>query len=93
MRRVAVCRRGLCSYSRAKKAFTKRPDRNIDRIIRVDHAGEVGADRIYAGQYAVLKNTSVGPVIKVKPVLCNRMMYGGCGVTLGTQIVVPLRSF
>ena len=25
-----------------------------DRIIRVDHAGEVGADRIYAGQMAVL---------------------------------------
>lgn len=26
----------------------------IDRIIRVDHAGELGADRIYAGQMAVL---------------------------------------
>ncbi|XP_002737552.1 NADPH-dependent 3-demethoxyubiquinone 3-hydroxylase, mitochondrial-like [Saccoglossus kowalevskii] len=36
----------------------------IDRIIRVDHAGELGADRIYAGQMAVLGNTSVGPVIK-----------------------------
>nr|XP_054763005.1 5-demethoxyubiquinone hydroxylase, mitochondrial-like [Lytechinus pictus] len=36
----------------------------IDRIIRVDHAGEVGADRIYAGQLAVLKNTSVGPLIQ-----------------------------
>lgn len=36
----------------------------IDKIIRVDHAGELGADRIYAGQYAVLKNTPVGPLIK-----------------------------
>jgi len=36
----------------------------IDRIIRVDHAGELGADRIYAGQHAVLGKTSVGPVIQ-----------------------------
>ena len=28
----------------------------IHRIIRVDHAGELGADRIYAGQMAVLGN-------------------------------------
>lgn len=26
----------------------------LDSIIRVDHAGELGADRIYAGQMAVL---------------------------------------
>ena len=26
----------------------------IDSIVRVDHAGELGADRIYAGQVAVL---------------------------------------
>ncbi|XP_053132074.1 5-demethoxyubiquinone hydroxylase, mitochondrial [Hemicordylus capensis] len=36
----------------------------IDRIIRVDHAGEYGANRIYAGQIAVLGRTSVGPVIQ-----------------------------
>jgi len=36
----------------------------IDKIIRVDHAGELGADRIYAGQYAVLGKTPVGPLIK-----------------------------
>ena len=30
------------------------PARRIDRIIRVDHAGEYGAVRIYAGQLAVL---------------------------------------
>lgn len=33
-------------------------------IIRVDHAGEFGADRIYAGQMAVLGRTKVGPKIK-----------------------------
>ncbi|BFZ03496.1 hypothetical protein BsWGS_06535 [Bradybaena similaris] len=36
----------------------------LDRVIRVDHAGEFGADRIYAGQLAVLGKTSVGPLIK-----------------------------
>lgn len=36
----------------------------IDRMIRVDHAGELGARRIYAGQLAVLGNTSVGKVIE-----------------------------
>ncbi|KAK4310122.1 hypothetical protein Pmani_018297 [Petrolisthes manimaculis] len=41
-----------------------RNKRVIDRIIRVDHAGELGADRIYAGQMAVLGKTSVGPVIQ-----------------------------
>ncbi|VDP47275.1 unnamed protein product [Heligmosomoides polygyrus] len=29
----------------------------LEKIIRVDHAGELGADRIYAGQMAVLKGT------------------------------------
>ncbi|CAB3241192.1 unnamed protein product [Arctia plantaginis] len=37
---------------------------NLDSIIRVDHAGELGADRIYAGQMAVLGNTAEGPLIK-----------------------------
>jgi len=35
-----------------------------DRIIRVDHAGEFGADRIYAGQLSVLEKTDVGPLIQ-----------------------------
>lgn len=37
---------------------------SLDSIIRVDHAGELGADRIYAGQMAVLGNTTKGPLIK-----------------------------
>jgi ubiquinone biosynthesis monooxygenase Coq7 len=36
----------------------------LDEIIRVDHAGELGADVIYAGQMAVLGSTSKGPIIK-----------------------------
>ncbi|OON17867.1 ubiquinone biosynthesis protein COQ7, partial [Opisthorchis viverrini] len=36
----------------------------IDRIIRVDHAGELGANRIYQGQLFVLGKSSVGPIIK-----------------------------
>lgn len=36
----------------------------IDRIIRVDHSGELAADRIYAGQMAVLGRTDVGPTIQ-----------------------------
>uniref|UniRef100_H2YVI5 5-demethoxyubiquinone hydroxylase, mitochondrial n=1 Tax=Ciona savignyi TaxID=51511 RepID=H2YVI5_CIOSA len=34
------------------------------KFIRVDHAGELGADRIYAGQMAVLGKTDVGPTIQ-----------------------------
>jgi len=35
----------------------------IERMIRVDHAGEYGAVRIYAGQMAVLKGTGSEKVI------------------------------
>jgi ubiquinone biosynthesis monooxygenase Coq7 len=36
----------------------------IARMIRVDHAGEVGAVRIYQGQLAVLGGTKAGAVIQ-----------------------------
>lgn len=45
----------VCDYSSKAK---------LDSIIRVDHAGELGADRIYAGQMAVLGTTSKGPLIQ-----------------------------
>lgn len=35
----------------------------IDAMLRVDHAGELGARQIYAGQLAVFRNTAVGKVI------------------------------
>lgn len=37
----------------------------LDRILRVDHAGEYGANRIYAGQMAVLGRSRTGPLIQV----------------------------
>ncbi len=40
------------------------PKELIERIIRVDHAGEFGAVRIYEGQYAVLKNHEDAPTIQ-----------------------------
>ena len=36
----------------------------LERILRVDHAGEYGARRIYEGQLAVLKRSSARPVIE-----------------------------
>lgn len=46
------------------KPKSKRASPEIDEIIRINHAGELGADRIYAGQYAVLGKTSVGPTVQ-----------------------------
>lgn len=43
---LTVLARGVCN--------TNRPSKLVDKFIRVDHAGELGADRIYAGQMAVL---------------------------------------
>lgn len=34
--------------------YVSRSSREIESMIRVNHAGELGADRIYAGQMAVL---------------------------------------
>ena len=36
----------------------------VERIVRVDHAGEYGAVRIYEGQMAVMRNTKAGPTIE-----------------------------
>ena len=49
-----------------KKKHKKITDPNIlEEIIRVDHAGEYGATRIYDGQIAVFgKNTKLGKTIK-----------------------------
>jgi len=39
------------------------PAQQVDQIIRVDHAGEFGAVRIYQGQLSVLKGTPAGDKI------------------------------
>ncbi|XP_067859312.1 5-demethoxyubiquinone hydroxylase, mitochondrial [Heptranchias perlo] len=60
-RSAGICWEGAqaarCLSGRAERAM-------LGRIIRVDHAGEYGANRIYAGQMAVLGKTPVGPVIQ-----------------------------
>jgi ubiquinone biosynthesis monooxygenase Coq7 len=40
------------------------PRQLVARTIRVDHAGEYGAKRIYQGQLAVLGRTKYGPIIR-----------------------------
>lgn len=52
------------STTTAKATQRSRPSPLIDEIIRVDHAGELGADRIYAGQMAVLGNSRMGKTIQ-----------------------------
>ena len=39
-------------------------DKDLERMIRVDHAGEHGAVQIYRGQLAVLGHTATGTTIK-----------------------------
>ena len=52
--------------SRKKRVNSKYTDRGIlEEIIRVDHAGEYGATRIYDGQIAVFgKNSKIGKTIQ-----------------------------
>lgn len=45
---------GIRLASTSAISGTTKPGKLLDSIIRVDHAGELGADRIYAGQMAVL---------------------------------------
>ncbi|WP_206931296.1 demethoxyubiquinone hydroxylase family protein [Roseococcus thiosulfatophilus] len=40
------------------------PRRYLEQVIRVDHAGEYGAKRIYQGQLAVLRGTKHEPTIR-----------------------------
>tara|TARA_R110002072_G_scaffold56308_7_gene145941 strand:+ start:374 stop:946 length:573 start_codon:yes stop_codon:yes gene_type:complete len=52
-----------------KPAFGRQPGdlsprEQLERTIRVDHAGEFGAVRIYEGQYAVLKETEAADTLK-----------------------------
>uniref|UniRef100_A0A914RQ65 Ubiquinone biosynthesis protein COQ7 n=1 Tax=Parascaris equorum TaxID=6256 RepID=A0A914RQ65_PAREQ len=52
--------RSLVRLSQAKGARQKL----IEKVVRVDHAGELGADRIYAGQMAILSNTPLSSVVR-----------------------------
>ncbi len=55
--------------SRTKKNYSRllgepRAEELINRIIRVDHAGEYGAKRIYDGQLAILGKSDVGDELR-----------------------------
>ncbi|KAM7418645.1 hypothetical protein PAMA_015988 [Pampus argenteus] len=56
----------LCSraYSVVPTPRDSEEKEMLDRILRVDHAGEYGANRIYAGQMAVLGRSRTGPLIQ-----------------------------
>ncbi|CAH0765985.1 unnamed protein product [Diatraea saccharalis] len=56
--------KGTLRFVRLAHIPTWQKNPNLDKIIRVDHAGELGADRIYAGQMAVLGGTAEGPLIR-----------------------------
>lgn len=51
----------------AKTEGPLQKSRFVDEFIRVDHAGELGADRIYAGQMAILG--SIRHIFRKFPIL------------------------
>uniref|UniRef100_A0A672NTL9 5-demethoxyubiquinone hydroxylase, mitochondrial n=1 Tax=Sinocyclocheilus grahami TaxID=75366 RepID=A0A672NTL9_SINGR len=55
-----LCRR----YSILPPPHDEEEKAMLDSMLRVDHAGEYGANRIYAGQMAVLGRTQTGPLIQ-----------------------------
>lgn len=63
-KRGDVGRPGGAAYGFVRNADTKR-QKLLDEILRVDHAGEVGAVNIYAGQMWVLKGTKVQDTLQV----------------------------
>ena len=74
----------------SSRIFTTDEDRRrrIEEIIRVDHAGEYGAVRIYEGQMAVLGRTAAGPVIEV----CERPHRRPSCTTHGTAAPLGRRG-
>jgi len=60
-----ICVRCMSSDAAPVKVSAK-TQALLDRLLRVDHAGEYGAVRIYQGQLAVLGQSSVGPILTVK---------------------------
>lgn len=55
--------RGVRGFSSSSSSSRKKAEL-IERILRVDHAGEYGAGRIYAGQLRVLQGGSEDAVLK-----------------------------
>jgi len=71
MTRSSLAKRSPRRYTRQKNTAAPAvlpgtPSRaaQIARMIRVNHAGEFGAQRIYAGQLALLKDSPAAPLIR-----------------------------
>ncbi len=47
------------------RLLTSRSHPTVNKVVRVNHAGEFGANKIYAGQAAVLGKTDMGELIQV----------------------------
>lgn len=62
---TAPLRPRSCAYSVVPPPLDSEEKQMLDRFLRVDHAGEYGANRIYAGQMAVLGRSRTGPLIQV----------------------------
>ncbi len=52
------------SEARRRLPGDPQPDTSVARMLRVDHAGEYGAARIYAGQLAVLRRSDKAPILR-----------------------------
>lgn len=63
---ITGCRFQIIRLIHSGSVSSNRTSPVVDSIIRVDHAGELGADRIYAGQMAVLGNNVLhAPTLKL----------------------------
>ena len=52
--------------SNPSRQLSSRPHPTVEQVIRVSHAGEFAAHKIYKGQALKLSNSSVGPDIQVQ---------------------------
>lgn len=83
-----------CAYSVIPPPLDSEEKRMLDRFLRVDHAGEYGANRIYAGQMAVLGRSKTGPLIQVHPcfVSSTTALSLACELSLVPPIAVCINN-
>lgn len=82
-----ICRRFASSevVQHTRVRHSPKTECLLDRILRVDHAGEFGAVQIYKGQLAVLGNSDVAPTLKVKSAVVAFDKLSTSNVSLGLQ--------
>ena len=65
LKKKKIKKKSIIKKKIAKKSKSKTDKTILDEIIRVDHAGEYGATRIYDGQIAVFgKDSKIGKTIQ-----------------------------